>query len=1041
VCEKLEQGLERRLTIVSAPAGYGKTSALVDFAHHSPVPVCWYTTDERDRDLGLFIRYVVAAMTEQFPGFGERTQEALTAAVGNLFREPTAAVGDLVNEMIDLETELVLVLDNYESVDGAFGIREFIHRLLEVLPSNCHLMVGSRALPDVPVTRLVAKRQLVGLTERDLQFKPREIHELLNRSGVAISEPQARAIAANAEGWITGVLLISDLLREDANAFLVDTEKATSHTYGYLASEVLSRQPPDIRRFLYTSSVLREMSSRLCGEALGIDRAYPSLVQVERRNLFITRFGDDAGAAYRYHNLFRGFLQEQLQHSEPGHYLDLHRRAGAWFEQHHDVEEAVYHYMTAQAYRDATTLMERVAMEWFTRGRAETLLRWAEALPEQVRSQAPWLSLYHGRVLTDRYQYSDARKALSYAESGFSRQGDAGRVAKVHVQRAVLNLLEGRYRATLAEAQAALDMLGQGALPERANALRHIGKAYISLGRFAEGVLQLQQALTLLREVDSPYDVVNLLQDLTFAFASQGRLDDAAISLNEALPIARRLGSPGLLAGVLNNLGMLHYERGDYREALLLYQEGLTAARRGQNPRYEANIADGMAAIYRDIGSYQSAESLYDVAWGIASNSRPGQAVRILAARADMYRWQRDHRRARTLLEQADQLAIDRGLDVEQRGLVTVSHGIASAERDEIAEGLRLLSEAVRFLERQGAMRELARGCFLLAKAQLLNGDRPQAIAELRRTMALADELGTVQFAVVEGQHAEKLVELALATGLPRAQDLADGIQRLRTFGQELSRDYLEPGDEAAERLEIHALGAARVVRSGRAIPGSAWQAAMAKELFFYILFHGPVERDAVGLVFWPDLPARKVTNNFHSTLYRVRQAVGSEVVVVEDGKYRLDVDYWLDVDQFEELVDRARLLPPHDWQARELWRRAVELYQGDFLPEVDRAWCVPRREELQDKYIEALIELGRCHESHGAFEEAIDRYRQALEENALREDVHRRIMKAYADIGRRSDALTQYRRCQDILRSELGVAPSSETRRLYQEIIGKTAI
>jgi DNA-binding SARP family transcriptional activator len=167
---------------------------------------------------------------------------------------------------------------------------------------------------------------------------------------------------------------------------------------------------------------------------------------------------------------------------------------------------------------------------------------------------------------------------------------------------------------------------------------------------------------------------------------------------------------------------------------------------------------------------------------------------------------------------------------------------------------------------------------------------------------------------------------------------------------------------------------------------------------------------------------------------------VGSNAVVVEGGRYRLNVDYWFDVHQFDALVERARLLPPRDWQAQELWRRAVELYQGDFLPEVDRAWCVPRREELRDKYIEALIELGRCHEARGASERAIDRYRQALGVNELREDIHRRIMRTYADAGRRSDAIAQYRRCQEVLRRELGVEPSEETTRLYKETAGRMA-
>jgi ATP/maltotriose-dependent transcriptional regulator MalT/DNA-binding SARP family transcriptional activator len=1053
VCDKIGQGLDRRLTLVSAPAGYGKTSALVDFAQRTTVPVCWYTTDERDRDLSLFVRYLAGSVNERFPGFGDQMREALASGDGELIREPTAAVGDLVNGMIDLDAEFVLVLDNYESVDGAFGIREFVHRLLEVLPPNCHLMIGSRTLPDVPVTRLVAQRQLVGLTERDLRFEPGEIHELLRRSGIEVSEAQARAIATNAEGWITGVLLISDLLREDARAgfdglttgAFLDTEKATSHAYGYLAAEVLSRQPRDIQRFLCTSSVLREMSLRVCSEALGIDRAYGSLAEVERRNLFVTRFGDDGGAAgrgtaWRYHNLFRDFLQERLRQGEWTRYVDLHRRAGAWFEREHNVEEAVYHYVSAEAYPQATVLMEQVAMEWFTRGRAEALLRWAGALPEEVRGQAPWLSLYQGRVLTDRYDYGSARKALSYAESGFTKRADTAGVARVYNQRAVLDLFEGRYKDTLEGARAALDMLGQGEAAERANALRHIGLAYIWLGRFAEGVSEIQHALALWRELGSPYDVVNLLQDLTFAFASQGRLDDAAIYLNEALPISRRLGSPSLLAGVLNNLGMLHYERGDYREALLLYQEGLTAARRGRNPRHQANLADGTAAVYRDIGSYRSAESLYDVAWGIARESRPGQAVRILAARADMHRWQGDHGRALELLDRADQLAQDRGLDVERRGMLAVSRGIALVEGGKIERGLELLSKGVGFLEEQGAMRELARGRFLLAKAHLLRGDKPQATAELRQAMGLAEEIGTVQFAVVEGQHAEALVELALARGVPGARELADGIRRVRAFGRDLTRDTLAPGDETSGRLEIYGLGAARVVSSGSPVPGSAWRAAMARELFFYILLLGPVERDAIGLVFWPDLPAEKVTNNFHSTLYRVRQAVGSEAVVVEGGEYRLGVDYWFDVVEFDGLVDRARLLPSHDWQAEELWGRAVQLYSGELLPEVDRDWVAVKRQELAQKYLEALVELGRCHEARGAFEGAIDWYLQALEADELREDIHRRVMQTYANAGRRSDALAQYRRCQDILRGELGVEPSEETRGLYREIAGSMA-
>jgi len=1002
------------------------------------MPVCWYTVDERDRDVDLFIRYVIGAIREQFPGFGEAAREAVAAQGGDLFRDPTVVVGDLVNEMLDLGEDFVLAIDNFEPVEGALGIREFVHRTLEVLPSNCHLMMGSRVLPDVPVTQLVAKRQLVGLTEQHLRFKPDEIHELLHQSGVDVSPAEARAIATSAEGWITGVLLVLDLLREDAESALVDAQRATSQTYGYLALEVLDRQPPDLRRFLRKSSVLREMSARLCRDVLDIAGARFLLSEVERRNLFLTRFGDDVGATYRYHHLFRDFLQGRLRQLDDTLYVDLHRRAGTWFEQEHQVEEAVYHYLAAEAYGEATELMERVAMEWFTRGRVETLIGWAEALPEDVRSQAPWLSLYHSRVLTDRYDYDGAQEALTFAAAGFTEQGDEARLSKVYDQRAVLALFQGRYEDTIAEAQRALEMLAQDQTLERAGARRLIGRAYVALGHVSDGVAELQEALALFRRVESPYDVLNALQDLTLAFASRGYLDQAVDYLGEALPLARQLGSDAQLASVLNNLGWIREVRGDYREALKLYEEGLAAARRGHDSRSQANIAEGLATLYRNIGDYRRAEYLYDVAWRIARGSRPGLAVLILTARADMYRWQGDHGRALALLEEARELVAEHALDVKRQGVLRLAEGVALAESGELEQGIQLLSRSLSFFEEQEMKRDLARGRFLRAEAYWLAGQERQAVEDLSRAMALGEAMDTLQFAVIEGRHRVEFLEFGVAQGIELCRRALEKVKDLDALRQELVRGGVERDEPREAHLQIYALGEGQVVRNGQPVSSSDWRAAMARELFFYILLHGPVERDVAGAVFWPDLPPGKVTSNFHSTLYRVRQAVGSDAVVVKNGKYGMGVDYWFDVQAFETLIERARLLPSHDWQARELWQRAIELYRGDFLPEVDRAWCVSKREALRQEHIEAMIELARCYEARGGFQEAISIYRQALARDELREDIHRNIMRAYAEVGRRSDALAQYDLCREILSHELGVEPSRKTKRLCQEVTGR---
>jgi DNA-binding SARP family transcriptional activator len=469
-----------------------------------------------------------------------------------------------------------------------------------------------------------------------------------------------------------------------------------------------------------------------------------------------------------------------------------------------------------------------------------------------------------------------------------------------------------------------------------------------------------------------------------------------------------------------------------------LYEEGLAAARRGGG-RWEAYISAGMADLHRDIGAYDRAASLYDAGWQLARQSEPGLAVYILAAQADMYHWQRDHARAVAVLRQARQLIEEKGLDFEGHGLLPVDEGIALAESGKIETGLQLLSEGVHFLEQRQARRELARARFLLAKARFLAGDKAQAVAELRQAMELADEIGTYQFAVVEGQRAEDLLQLGIAAGVAACRDVAEGVRQLRAFAGEQERAAAGAEEGAVGRLEVWALGEGRVVRDGHAVSSSEWRAAMAKELFFYILLHGPLERDAIGLVFWPDLSAKSMADSFHTTLYRARRAVGADAVVAEDGRYRLgDVDYWFDVEEFESLVERARLLPPGDWQAEDLWRRAEALYRGDFLPEVERLWCVPKREALREMYIEALVGIGRCHEVRREFEGAVGWYRRALEVDELREDVHQRIMHCYAEAGRRPEALAQYRHCQEILGRELGVEPSAETRRLYEQIVGR---
>jgi two-component SAPR family response regulator len=530
--------------------------------------------------------------------------------------------------------------------------------------------------------------------------------------------------------------------------------------------------------------------------------------------------------------------------------------------------------------------------------------------------------------------------------------------------------------------------------------------------------------------------VVNVLQDLTLGFTAQGRFDEAVVGMNEALAIARRLGAAGQLAGVLNNLATLHSVRGEYHEALALYEEGLAAATLEGDPGGQALHLIGMADVNRDIGAYERAESQYEAAWRLAQSTEPRVAVYTLVAQADMYRWRGDHSRAASLLERARWMAEDTDLVFERQGLIPMAEGILLSESGEVEAGLAMLADCSRYFEELDAKEYLARARVLGAKAYLIAGRREASIAAMREVSALAEQIGTMHFAVVEGQHSDDLVNLCRSAGIHGCAEFAERIASLRSFSATLAKVGDQRSAGQTSRLEVFALGEGRVVRDGHLLTTSDWQAAMSKEMFFYILMNGPLERDSIGLEFWPDSSRKKMSNSFHSTLYRVRRAVGQNVIVVEDGYYRVaELSYWFDVDEFRRAVDRARLLPPQDPQAERLWGQAVSLYQGELLPEVDRMWCVPTRERLGETYLESLIGLGRCADARGAHDQAIEWYERALGVDELREDICRLIMGSYVRAGMRSKAVERFERFCEVIERELGVGVAEETERMAEEV------
>ncbi|MBI3361600.1 MAG: hypothetical protein HY023_10890, partial [Chloroflexi bacterium] len=385
----LHQNINRKLVLVAAAAGYGKTSLVVDFARDTDFPVAWCALDETDRDLTVLAADLVAAMRGPFPNFGE----ALQALLGESGRP--AHVEQLASAFArgiesSIDGYFVLCLDDYHVVEDVESVGRFFTKLLEVLPEQAHLLIASRTIPPFPIAPLAARQEIAGLSEEQLRFTPAEVQALLRlRNDVAVPDSEAEQLTADAEGWITGILLTSHLMWQGLVATWLRARQADAPVYDYLADEVLAGQPAPLRQFLLESAVLPEMDAESCDAVLGRRDRADMMRQAEAQRLFISGIGDEH-RAFSYHHLFREFLLARFKPAAPARLREIQKRAGQWYESQGWPETAITFYLAASDTRRAVAIAETNAEAMFIGGRHETLRRWGDQLVV-VALEAPTL--------------------------------------------------------------------------------------------------------------------------------------------------------------------------------------------------------------------------------------------------------------------------------------------------------------------------------------------------------------------------------------------------------------------------------------------------------------------------------------------------------------------------------------------------------------------------------------------------------------------------------------------------------------------------
>src|SRR5215210_33821 len=421
---RLDRGVGRELTVVTAPAGFGKTTLLADWSRRSELPVAWISLDERDDDPVRFLLYVISAIETIHEDFGESSRAFLASLQAQEELEPVLTA--LSNEILELGRDFVLVLDDYHTIRSE-TIHEALAFLLDHTPPPMHLVVAGRTRPPLPLSRWRARGKLTELGAPELRFTLDEATDFLGRTmGLSLTGESVAALEEEAEGWIAGLQLAAHALKgREAEMHPVEPLSGNArHVFDYLADEVLSGQPEDVREFLLETSIVETLSGPLCEALTGRTDGLEMLDRLERDNLFLVPL-DEEGRYYRYHHLFAAFLRERLQRVSPDAILELHRRAGHWYEDDDCISGAIEHTLAAEDFDRAADLIEE---ETGVRRRyvdASLLLRWLGTLPDYLVRQRPQLCLLYAWALAHSGALEQAEHRLRDTEEAMKLGGGA----------------------------------------------------------------------------------------------------------------------------------------------------------------------------------------------------------------------------------------------------------------------------------------------------------------------------------------------------------------------------------------------------------------------------------------------------------------------------------------------------------------------------------------------------------------------------------------------------------------------------------------
>jgi LuxR family maltose regulon positive regulatory protein len=1032
--EKMEEALDRKLTLISAPSGYGKTSLLIDFCHAADFPCCWYSIDEADRDFSRFALGLANAIGARFPGFETRLESQIETVTIADSEAMEGLIVAFANEIYDRVLDhFVLVLDDFHWLNGKTDIEYFVNRLLHLSGDNLHLIVASRSLIVFrDISLFVARNQAHGLNSEELAFRPDEIRKLIRQSrGIDISESEADALAFETEGWIAGLHFFQPNTRTALPA------NASVRLAEFFERQMFERQSDETRGFLLYTSVFDDFDKNICASVLfdrfPFDTHWETLIdKVAKSDLFVVSGGAPT-RWLRYHRLFRNYLFSRLSSERPDEIPILLRRIREYYEKTDNWDRAWQVCRQINDLDESVKFLER-AEKRILSTRFISLADWLDELPPQIAIDNPAMVRLRASTMLMKGDANDQTRLLRWACDQFKASGDRENWAITALRLSMAHRYISKYKDALRAANEAARVAKSARLRQYyAEAQRLKGIALYRMGKTAQSIKAFEHALYLFLHIDDHRDDGHLTMELGMAYGAFGDRRKRLDLYNKALKFFRRYENVYMQSMTLNNIGCALLEDGKYEESFRAFMDGKNATRHIGHKRTNALLSVGLGDLFEEIGDIESARRNYRDAEETRAGDDAFLRFFVLMGEAKLALMTGDLDAAKRLATEAETLIASSSASEMEKGVLRTIQGRISLHEENYFEAADAFRNAcLSFGNNLPTERDIAR--IWLATAHCAAGRTGAARQILKST--LCEKRTTHSLVVAVGKALPWLGELRQDAGL------ADAISRAERHRAELpivwrQIERLSPSNERGTMTTVfvRTFGATAVFLNGRQLTPADWQTRSALEMFlFFLLNDDSFSKENAANILYPNIERPSQVNlRFKNDIYKLRHAVGQDSILFKDGFYSFNraLKYRYDFEEFEAFRALA-LSAASETERLSYLRKAAELVHGAPLNDVYAEWTAPFKERMQSAFAAFAMEFVGALSSERKFDEALAFAQRALNYDPTVEGLYRLQMTIHAARNERPAIVSAYKDCEYALWQYFSILPSRETVELY---------